>query len=186
MAAVIRTANVSADGRYRYRLGRRWGSGPTLPWIMLNPSAADDAGDDPTTRRVISFSRSWGYGACVVVNLFAFRCADPDQLTVAADPIGRRNARSVGAAIDEAASTGADRIVVGWGVHGHRWLTVDSDVARRLRRSVARAAERWTERALRPVTLGATTGGAPRHPLYVRSSTALRAAARRRCSQATR
>ena len=174
MATVIRTATISADGRYRYQLGRRWGTGPMLPWIMLNPSAADDGGDDPTTRRVVSFSRSWGYGACVVVNLFGFRCANPDQLRATAEPIGRRNARSVTAAIDEAAMSGADRIVVGWGVHGHRWLAIESEVASRLRRSVASAAEHWTARALRPVMLGATTSGAPRHPLYVRSSTALR------------
>lgn len=108
-----------------------------------------------------------------MVNLFAFRCANPDQLRANPEPIGRRNARSVIAAIDEAALSGADRIVVGWGVHGHRWLAIENDVARRLRHSVATAAEHWDERSLRPSTLGATTGGAPRHPLYVRSSTAL-------------
>jgi hypothetical protein len=168
-----RSASLSADRRYRYRLGRRWGSGPALAWIMLNPSAADGAGDDPTTRRVISFSRSWGYSACVVVNLFAYRCADPAELRVAAEPIGRRNVSAVRAAIDDAAGSGGDRVVIGWGVHGQRWLTADGDVARRLRQVVASATERWTQRALCPVTLGTTIGGAPRHPLYVRSSSGL-------------
>jgi hypothetical protein len=141
---------------------------------MLNPSAADDAGDDPTTRRVISFSRSWGYGGCVVVNLFAYRSARPDELRTIDEPIGRRNAGAVRAAIDDAAASGADRIVVGWGVHGQRWLRADDgQVGRRLRHVVAGATERWTGRALCPVTLGTTTGGAPRHPLYVRSSSRL-------------
>jgi hypothetical protein len=168
-----RSSSFSGDRRYRYRLGRRWGSGPALPWIMLNPSAADDAGDDPTTRRVISFSRSWGYGGCVVVNLFAYRCVDPAELRAAVEPIGRRNVSVVRAAIDDAAGSGADRVVLAWGVHGQRWLASDGDVARRLRHVAASAAELWTQRALCPVALGTTAGGAPRHPLYVRSSSRL-------------
>ena len=173
MVDVIRTASFSTDRRYRYRLERRWGSGPALPWIMLNPSAADDVADDPTTRRVVSFSRSWGFGACVVVNLFAFRCADPSELRTTVEPIGRRNAGAVRTAIDDAAGSGADRVVVGWGVHGHRWLTTDGDVARRLRRVLDGASVRWAQRALLPVSLGVTTAGAPRHPLYVASTTRL-------------
>jgi hypothetical protein len=170
---LTRSSSFSGDRRYRYRLGRRWGSGPALPWIMLNPSAADDAGDDPTTRRVMSFSRSWGYGACDVVNLFAYRCADPAELRAAVEPIGRRNVSAVRAAIVDASASGADRVVLGWGVHGQRWLAADGDVARRLRHVVASAAELWTQRALCPVTLGTTAAGAPRHPLYVRSSSRL-------------
>jgi hypothetical protein len=168
---ILRWADVSADQRYRYLLGRRWGSGPALPWIMLNPSAADDAGDDPTTRRVISFSRSWGYGACVVVNLFAFRSASPVALTTTVEPVGRRNTGVVRWAIEDAAASGIDRIVVGWGVHGQRWLGADDERGRRVRRLMSSAAARWTVGGLRPVTLGITMGGAPRHPLYVPSAT---------------
>lgn len=40
-------AELSADRSYRYELGRRWGEGPLLPWIMLNPSTADALKDDP-------------------------------------------------------------------------------------------------------------------------------------------
>jgi hypothetical protein len=167
---MFRSGSFSRDRRYRYRLDRRWGSGPVLPWIMLNPSAADDRVDDPTTRRVIAFSKSWGYGGCAVVNLFAYRCADPAALLAVDDPIGRGNAAAVRAVIDDAAASGAERVVVAWGVHGHHHLADPTAVGRRTRRLVAGAAERWSAGALCPVTLGATTRGAPRHPLYVASS----------------
>ena len=136
---------------------------------MLNPSTADDRVDDPTTRRVIAFSKSWGYGSCAVVNLFAFRCADPVALLAVDDPIGRGNSAAVRAVIDAAASSGADRVVVAWGMHGQHHLTEPTDVGRRTRRLVAGASKRWSAGSLRPVTLGATTRGAPRHPLYVPS-----------------
>ena len=39
----------SEDRRYRYWLTRRWGSGPALMFVSLNPSDADEHHDDPTT-----------------------------------------------------------------------------------------------------------------------------------------
>ncbi|MCA9851707.1 MAG: DUF1643 domain-containing protein, partial [Dehalococcoidia bacterium] len=52
-----RSASFSRDRRYRYELGRRWGLGPAVTWVMLNPSTADATVDDPTIRRCIDFSR---------------------------------------------------------------------------------------------------------------------------------
>lgn len=36
--APTRSAVISPCGRYRYRLDRRWADGPSIAWIMLNPS----------------------------------------------------------------------------------------------------------------------------------------------------
>jgi hypothetical protein len=43
---VTSDAVISADGKYRYKLGRYWTpSVPPAVWIMLNPSTADAAGN---------------------------------------------------------------------------------------------------------------------------------------------
>jgi hypothetical protein len=39
---VHRTALFSRDRRYRYRLGRRWGDGAAVCFVLLNPSPADE------------------------------------------------------------------------------------------------------------------------------------------------
>ena len=49
---MICTALFSPCGRFRYRLGRRWGEGPTVAFVLLNPSTADQLRDDPTVRRL--------------------------------------------------------------------------------------------------------------------------------------
>lgn len=73
----VRNAIISTCGRYRYSLERSTGGpGPVLCWLMLNPSTADATKDDPTIRKVIGFSGRNGYGAVIVVNLFAWRSTD--------------------------------------------------------------------------------------------------------------
>ena len=67
-----RTASLSRCATLRWWLGRRWAVGRTVCWIMLNPSTADSETDDPTLRRIIRFSQSWGFGALAVVNLYPF------------------------------------------------------------------------------------------------------------------
>ena len=84
---LLRTADVSACGDYRWSLGRRWAEGPCLAWLMLNPSRADAEGDDPTLMRVTAFSRRWGYGSLRVVNLYPFRSPHPRAVP---RPYGRR------------------------------------------------------------------------------------------------
>jgi hypothetical protein len=83
-----RGATLSDCGRYRYRLWRRWADGPTVLFVMLNPSTADADVDDPTIRRCIGFARSWGAGALEVVNLYAWRATQPAELKAAVGPVG--------------------------------------------------------------------------------------------------
>jgi hypothetical protein len=52
---------------HRYVLWRRWGEGPAVNFIGLNPSTADEQEDDPTIRRCIGFARNWGYDALVTL-----------------------------------------------------------------------------------------------------------------------
>lgn len=150
-AAVIRTASFSRDRQYRYRLRRQWDEGACVAWVMLNPSTADSTVDDPTLRRCIAFSRRWGYGALLVVNLFAFRASDPRALIGAADPVGPGADRALRDALRE-----ADAVIAAWG----NGALADGAQRHRVRRV----------RQLLPtdaLCLGLTGRGEPRHPLYV-------------------
>jgi hypothetical protein len=78
---VIRDAEVSPCGRYRYKLYREWdAAGDRLVFVMLNPSTADANVDDPTIRKCIGFATRMGYGQIVVLNLFAYRATKPEDL----------------------------------------------------------------------------------------------------------
>jgi hypothetical protein len=151
--AYWRSAVLSDDGRYRYDLGRHWGGGlwgdgeGWVLWVMLNPSTADAAVDDPTIRRCQAFSRAWRYSGMHVANLFALRATDPAELTRAPDPIGPDNDRYLRKLSAQASST-----MVAWGAH-----------------PLARERAREVTPLLRsPHCLGMTRDGSPRHPLYVR------------------
>lgn len=147
------SARFDATGRYRYRLVRTWGGGRRVAFVMLNPSAADAARDDPTIRRCVGFARAWGFGSLEVVNLFGFRTARPRELARAADPVGHENDRHVARALGR-----ADLVVAAWG--GAPFARARGTLGRLRRRG--------------PVyCLGRTRAGAPRHPLYLRASTRL-------------
>jgi hypothetical protein len=105
----------SPDRQYRYALVRRWSDTPPDVWVMANPSTATADADDPTIRRVCGFSRGWGAGGVVVVNLFAYRSTDPDLLDTVEDPVGPLCDR----VIDLAIPVGG-RTVLAWGTPGRR------------------------------------------------------------------
>ena len=74
---IARDAKIHPTGLFRWTMQRRWGTGESVGWLMMNPSTADGAKDDPTTHRVMAFAEDWGYRACTVVNLYPFRSAHP-------------------------------------------------------------------------------------------------------------
>lgn len=157
------TATIDASGRFRYRLTRNWSAsvsdmlGGHVCWIMLNPSTADAAQDDPTIRRCIAFSKAWGFGGLVVVNLFALRATDPRHLRLPRnhsqsdylDVVGERNDEVLESETDSAA-----QVIAAWGNHG----------------ALYERCERALEIVgpLRLYHLGLTKQGQPRHPLYVK------------------
>jgi hypothetical protein len=144
------TASLCACRAYRYTLTRRWGpakNSSLLPWIMLNPSTADALADDPTIRRVIAFSRRWGYGGIIVVNLFALRSADPKVLRVTQrDPVGQHN----NTVIHNACAPGTT-VIAAWGAGG---TLHDRD----------KEIMTWLDTRL-IATLGLTANRSPKHPL---------------------
>lgn len=106
-------ADISSDGRYRYRLWRSWGPGTRCVWVMLNPSTADSNIDDPTIRKCVGFAQRWGHEGIEVVNLFAWRATKPSELYTVADPVGPRCDEALMAAVSS-----HEHVVLAWGNNG--------------------------------------------------------------------
>lgn len=154
---MTRTAVISACGAYRYRLERSnlqpLPDGPpidpdrTATFLMLNPSTADAAVDDPTIRRCLTFARAWGCGRLLVVNLYALRSTDPAALWRSADPVGPDNDKHLAAA-----AAGDGPLIAAWGANA------------KPERIAAVLALPGMDRLN---ALALTKTGQPRHPLYL-------------------
>lgn len=145
-----RGAVLDLTQSYRYSLWRVWNPlAPRVGFVMLNPSRADAVVDDATIRRCLGFARSWNCGALEVVNLFAYRTADPKDLRSSPEPVGTENDRYLVSLSDR-----VDQIVLAWGNWG-RLQGRDRAVLKML-----------ADREL--YCLGLTQTQQPRHPLYLR------------------
>lgn len=153
------TAEFSPCRTYRYRLDRIWDETKEYcVFIGLNPSTADETTDDPTIRRCIGFAKDWGFGALVMLNLFALRSTSPLVLYTHKTPEGpdQENDWRI---YQHVATTG--RIVCAWGSHGKlhgrgnniRYLLSNEGIALR--------------------HFGLTKNGQPKHPLYLPKTAAL-------------
>ena len=154
VSRVTRSASISDCGLYRYRLDRSWSSGSRVCWVMLNPSTADGATDDATLRKCIAFSKRWGHGGLVVVNLYAYRAREPKALRgPRVEPVGGPVADGqIRSALAESTA-----VVCGWGA------STPPDAGVRIAEVL-----RMIEAAGRePMALGVTQSGAPKHPLYL-------------------
>jgi hypothetical protein len=140
-----KNAIISQDNKYRYQLSRIWDEEkPKVLFIMLNPSTADANVDDPTIRRVVNFSKSWGYGGVLVGNLYAFRSTDPKALRYTDDPIGEDNIQHIQSLIGL-----TERVIYAWGNNQKEpeWLSSLVDT---------------------PYCIDISKKGVPKHPLYLK------------------
>ena len=144
---IKRNADFSPCRTWRYTLKRVWDKRkPVVLFILLNPSTADAEKDDPTNRRGINYAMSWGYGACVFCNLFAFRTPYPKVMKAEREPVGPENDLWI---LEEHAKAAVT--VAAWGTHG-----------------VHRGRDRQVKGLLAGLNhLGLTKGGHPRHILYL-------------------
>ena len=151
------TATFSDCGRYRYLLERRWDEGPNCLFVGLNPSTATADSDDATVRKCVALARTWGFSGMTMANLFAVRCRYPQILSTHRDPIGPENDRFLLPTIKEAPT-----VVAMWGNHGLKsyGLSPQRD------KDILALRDDWQ-------CVGITKRGAPRHPLYVASSSTL-------------
>lgn len=156
-------ATFSPCGTFRYLLVDVWDEKrPVLPWMLFNPSRAGRVVNgkvisDPTARKGRGFSERWGYGGMAFVNPYAFVSPEPSGLRAAGYPVGPEN----DAYILKACAMGPGIVVCGWG-----------DLGRGLARP--RAVLQMVRAAgYRPMALGFTSAGEPRHPARLGYDTAL-------------
>lgn len=146
------TADFSPCGLFRYTLTRRWSEGPTMVFIGLNPSTADEHKLDPTVKRCVIRAQRLGFGRLVMLNLFAFRATDPKVMharhAAGYDVIGPDNDWNL-----REECLGAKTVVCAWGNLG-TLAGRDKAVLRLLG-------------GIRLFCLGKSKGGHPKHPLYL-------------------
>ena len=159
---VKRAASISECGTYRWTLQRRWAAGERVCWIMLNPSTADAERDDPTVLRCMAFSRSWGYGGLIVVNLYPFRSSKPAECRRWAewDQNGpdyyARDALHRNKDVVALAAKRSALVVAAWGAGN--W---DDMWSQQVAEAVSGGEQPWSS----IFCLGLTADGSPKHPL---------------------
>jgi hypothetical protein len=145
------------EGPYRWKLWRRWNeTGPWVVFIMLNPSTADGNDDDPTIISCVGIADALGAGGIIVVNMYAWRATDREELGKVPDPVGYKNDVNIGDAVQYAKETGG-QVICAWGASDY-------------------AAERapYVKNLLKTVfhvplvCLKRTKSGAPGHPLFLK------------------
>lgn len=143
-----------ADDAYRYMLWRIWEkNGPYLIVMMLNPSKADARINDQTISILIGRAKQDGYAGLIVVNAFALRATDPDEMKGHARPI--EHADGVNDAAIEYVLCESGTILCAWGAHiTHN--NRDKEVACQLK-----AMGKTVHYLLK------TKNGIPRHPLRI-------------------
>jgi hypothetical protein len=164
---VISDADISDCGLYRFRLSRNWsdeldmlsGQAGKVTWVMCNPSTADQEADDPTIRRILGFSKRWGYSELMVVNLCPFRTSSPSLAVRHPLPTWARD-KNMGVLVLETMK--ADLVVAAWGRWGGRLFSADHALRTVL---LTGRTVLLTGRPRILHALAETRGGDPAHPL---------------------
>ena len=147
---MIKNAIFSPCRRYRYALWRIWDqSKPSVLFIGLNPSTADEANDDPTLIRCINYAKAWGFGGVFIANIFAYRATKPKDLLARKRVIGKENNHWLFKLAED-----ADLVVAAWGNHG-QYKKRSSQVKSMFKQLHC---------------LKLTKKGEPAHPLYLRAN----------------
>ena len=142
--------------RYRYTLTRHFaaiGRKGRVAFVMLNPSTADANNDDPTVRRCVGYAYDWGFADLEILNMFAYRSTDPENLFKATDPIGPENDQWIVKKLRT-----VDLVVCAWGAHPtviHR---------------EPRVLELIEIAGKTPTCLKRSDAGHPCHPLYLKKT----------------
>lgn len=190
-AYIEQSAAFDESGMYRYNLVRRWAPGPSVLWIMLNPSTADELKLDPTLQRCLHFSMTWDvpgvrgthgclthacctgtyedcdtstrFGAFEVCNLYAFRSSNPDDLWFPRTVILEDGDTITIPAPKDPVGPENDAAIVAAVRRSRLVIAGWGDGAKPDRER--RIAQMLADLGVQPYTLRLTSSGAPSHPL---------------------
>lgn len=141
---------------YRFTLEIMWDLElPSLQAIGLNPSTADELGDDRTVAKLKRLAARWGYGSLIMTNLFAFRATEPKDMKRSPSPFGEGNTDVV---IEIAKD--ASEVLCCWG----------NDGAHMDRAAIVLGALKKSPSVSKLRYLRMTKLGHPEHPLYLPES----------------
>lgn len=154
MVELIKDALISDCGRFRYYLLRQWATyRPLLVFVLLNPSKADAFVDDRTLAKCMAFAYSLSYDGVLILNAYAYRATDPEDLREAGYPVGPMNDDILRAMLP-----GQPMVICGWGANA-RGKERPAEVLQIIRES-----------GCTPHALRLLADGTPEHPLYLPST----------------
>ena len=146
---ILRKARFSIDKKHRYRLSRHWDlNKPQLLYIMLNPSIGNEKIDDPTIRRLLSFTRKFDYGGFFVGNLFTYITPNPKTLDTSIG-LTNKNLNILTNLVSK-----VDKVVYAWGNAFEEPNELKTFISN-------------------PMCFGKNINGTPKHPLYLPSDSKL-------------
>lgn len=160
---LFQRSGASIDGNCRYTLWRNWnGNLPIAAWLMCNPSTADALSDDPTIRRLRSFTEAHGCGGFIVVNVWPYRTPYPEVLWnhLAANGYDAdRRQQNLEAIIN----AGVDAKL--------RFVAFGAEAPKRYPEECRVAVEALESPPGRVMALAINQAGFPKHPLYIPGGT---------------
>lgn len=146
---ILRNARFSNDKKHRYKLSRHWDlNKPQILYIMLNPSIGNESIDDPTIKRLLSFTRKFDYGGFFVGNLYTYITPNPKTLDTSIG-LTNKNLNILSNLVSK-----VDKVVYAWG------------------NSIEEPNE-FKKFISGPMCFGKNLDGTPSHPLYLPSSSEL-------------
>jgi hypothetical protein len=146
---ILRKAKFSIDKKHRYELSRHWDlSKSDILFIMLNPSIANEDIDDPTIKRLISFTREFKHGGFFVANLFTYITPYSKTLDTSIG-LTKLNLKTIKNLVNK-----VDEVIYAWGNSIKEPLELKNLVKN-------------------PKCFGKNLNGTPKHPLYLSSNSKL-------------
>ena len=156
----------SRCGSYRWILKRELLIGKkTVVFLGLNPSKANSFNNDRTLSRIINFCSRWNYKNIYIINLFGLISKSSSRLSKSKDPIGGNNDLITLMTLQFWRKNINCDLWLGWGDKGQ--LYGRDRVVLKLIKNMSNLNPNENNQFKRVFSLGFSSKGNPRHPLYM-------------------